>query len=230
MWAVRSAARNNQKPMNTVIRVLAAWSVFFGTCQQGPTQNQKPPNITPKVVLIPGARDPSQGETETPLATYTPAEKYDPRRDPAADLAGARAEALRTHRNVILEVGNEECVPCHAMDEFFRGSPDLEVLLEQNYVLVKVNVSEASENRNFILRFPRIASYPHLFFLDSDGKLIYSQSTKSLKNGKSYNLKRFEDALKRFAPKVQSATRQYLTLPYNAHKIGKLNYAGVAHW
>jgi thiol:disulfide interchange protein len=137
-------------------------------------------------------------------STYAPPEKYEPGRDPGKDLASAATEAKNSNRHVFVVVGGEWCMWCHIMDEFFRDHPVLQSLREKNYVLMKLNMSRENENRAFLSRYPKIHGYPHIFILDTDGKLIQSQATNELEDGKSYNAKRFKKFLEKFAPKTSA--------------------------
>jgi thiol:disulfide interchange protein len=132
---------------------------------------------------------------------YTAPDKYDPKRDPEKDLAAAEAEAKTSHRNIIVIVGGDWCSWCHIMDDFFHEHRDVTALREKNYVLMKLNMSRENENRAFLSRYPKIHGYPHIFILDADGKLVQSQPTNVLEDGRSYNVKRFKKFLEEFAPK-----------------------------
>jgi thiol:disulfide interchange protein len=143
------------------------------------------------------------GAQEAGAATqYRTPVKYDPGGDPEKDLAEAIAEAKRSHRNILIEVGGEWCSWCHIMDDFFRAHVDLLSLRENNYVLLKVNMSRENENKAFLSRFPLIHGYPHILVLDADGHLIRSQETSALEDGRSYHVKRFTKFLTEFAPKT----------------------------
>lgn len=131
----------------------------------------------------------------------TLADGYDPRRDPDKDLAAASAEAKQLNKNIFVVVGGEWCSWCHTLDRFFREHADLAALRDKNYVTMKVSMSQENPNRAFLSRFPRIHGYPHIFILDAQGKLIQSQSTNELEDGRSYNANRFKAFLEKFAPK-----------------------------
>src|SRR5215510_14542112 len=73
---------------------------------------------------------------------YAPVTKYDPKRDAAQDIRDAAAEAKRTNRRVLLEVGGEWCSWCHHMDDFFQAHADLTALRDKSFVMVKINFSE----------------------------------------------------------------------------------------
>lgn len=134
-------------------------------------------------------------------STYAAPDKYDPRRDPEKDLAAAAAEAKTSNRNIIVIVGGDWCSWCHIMDDFFHEHRDVTALREKNFVLMKLNMSRENENRAFLSRYPKIHGYPHIFILDADGKLVQSQPTNVLEDGRTYNAKRFKKFLEEFAPK-----------------------------
>jgi thiol:disulfide interchange protein len=145
---------------------------------------------------------PRQQSETVPASSYTPPVKYEPGRDPEKDLASAAAEAKSSMRNIFVVVGGEWCVWCHIMDDFFRNHPDLKSLRDKNYVVMKLNMSRENENRAFLSRYPKIHGYPHIFILDADGKLVQSQATNELEDGRSYNAKRFQKFLEKFGPKT----------------------------
>lgn len=107
-------------------------------------------------------------------------EKFDPRRDPAKDLADAIVNATKTNKRIILDVGGEWCGWCVEMDEYFLRNPALLKVRDRNFVWVKVNMSEENENESFLAKYPTIGAYPHLFVLESDGALLASQETSEL--------------------------------------------------
>jgi len=138
---------------------------------------------------------------------YVPVDRYDPARDAQKDIDAAVVEAKRTGKRVLVEVGGEWCSWCHTMDRFLEDHPDLQALLDQNYILVKVNYSEENLNERLVSQYPPIPGYPHLFVLDPNGKLLHSQDTSALEEGKSYNLARFLAFLRQWAPPAKKETK-----------------------
>jgi thioredoxin-related protein len=133
-------------------------------------------------------------------AQYMPVVKYDPKRDADKDIRTAVAEAERTGKRVLLEVGGEWCSWCHILDRYFDANPKLTELRDRNYITTKINFSEDNQNEKVLSRYPRIQGYPHIFVLDSNGKLLQSQNTAELEEGESYNLDRFRAFLNKWAP------------------------------
>lgn len=133
-----------------------------------------------------------------PLAA---APAYDPKADPAADLAKAVAKARGANKNILIEVGGEWCSWCHRMHAFFDNNAPLREYRDNNYVVIQVNFSEENKNEKFLSQYPKIEGYPHIFVLDSSGKLLHSQNTGDLEQGKGYDLEKFTAFLRQWAPR-----------------------------
>jgi len=128
-------------------------------------------------------------------------DKYDPARNAGADLAETSRLAKQSGKRILLEVGGNWCGWCRALDKFIHGTPAVARALRDNYIIMKANMSEENRNEQFLGQFPKIKGYPHIFVLDEDGKLLHSQDTGALEEGKSYNEKVFLEFLNRWAPK-----------------------------
>ena len=124
---------------------------------------------------------------------------YDATRDPSRDLQDAMAQATKTNRRILIEVGGDWCVYCGIMDATFDGHPELRKELTDHYVLLKVNYSKENPNDTFLSRYPAISDYPHFFVLDSKGTLVRSQPTHSFEHKKTYNAGKIDDFLKKYS-------------------------------
>jgi thioredoxin-related protein len=138
---------------------------------------------------------------------YVPVHTYDPARNADQDIKDAVAEAGRTGKRVLLEVGGDWCIWCHHMDDFFEKYPELLALREKNFIMVKINFSDENKNEQVLSRYPPVKGYPHIFVLERDGKLLQSQDTGKLEEGKSYNLDKFTAFLKEWSPPERESAR-----------------------
>ena len=154
------------------------------------------------LLTVAGAQEQKKKEfTQLDTALVVAVEtKFDPSRNAEQDIQNAILEAKRTGKRIILDVGGEWCGWCKALDRFFDEHADLATYRAKNYVWLKINYSPENENKEVLSRYPEIKGYPHLFVLGEDGKLLHSQSTSPLEEGKSYNLGRMFDFLKKWAP------------------------------
>ncbi len=126
-------------------------------------------------------------------------EKFDPARNPETDLQATIAKAQKENKRIILDVGGEWCGWCRVMDFFLLQNDDLSKLRDENYIWLKINMSEENENKEFLAKYPEIKGYPHLFVLEKDGTLLKSKDTSEIEQEKSYNLQKFTDFLKEYA-------------------------------
>jgi thiol:disulfide interchange protein len=126
---------------------------------------------------------------------------FDPGRDAAKDIEQAVAEAGRTGKRVLVDVGGNWCVWCREMESFLETHDDLRSLRDRYFVTVKVNWSPENKNEAVLSKYPKIPGYPHFFVLDGTGRLLHSQNTGELEDGKkSYDLEKFTAFLKEWAP------------------------------
>jgi hypothetical protein len=112
---------------------------------------------------------------------------FDPSRDAARDLDAALSIARATRRRLLVEVGGEWSTWCRILDRFFAAQPELKRIRDANFVLLKVNFSRENQNAAFLVRWPKVADYPHFFVLDADGRLLHSQDSAALESGMDYN-------------------------------------------
>jgi thiol:disulfide interchange protein len=142
-------------------------------------------------------------QSDTPATKAKPAQSklFDPERNAAKDIEAAVAEAARTGRRVLVDVGGNWCPWCHEMERFIDAHGDLHALRDRNYVTVRVNWSPENKNEAVLSKYPKIPGYPHLFVLDKNGTLLHSQDTSQIEDGKtSYNLEKFAAFLTQWAP------------------------------
>ncbi len=131
-------------------------------------------------------------------------EKFDPARDAAADIASAIKVASKSGKNILLDVGGEWCIWCHKLDKFFQDNKDVSEFLHANFLVVKVNYSKENKNEKVLSAYPAIKGYPHLFVLDSNGKLLHSQDTGALESGDHHDHDKVLNFLKSWTPKSKS--------------------------
>jgi thioredoxin-related protein len=135
--------------------------------------------------------------------SYQPVTKFDPARDAARDITAAVNEAGRSGKNVILDVGGDWCIWCRRLDQFFEQNKDVSNYMHENYVVVKVNWSEANKNEAVLSSYPKIPGYPHLFVLDAQGNLLHSQDTGLLESGDHHDRDKIMEFLRQWAPRGQ---------------------------
>jgi len=112
---------------------------------------------------------------------------YDYKSDPFSDANAALALAKATNRQVLIEIGGNWCTWCHKMDAFLAKNQDVYQALHSQYVVLKVSVSDANKNEEFMSSLPRVQGYPHMYLSTSGGELILSKDTAELVSGNKYS-------------------------------------------
>ncbi|HQZ95764.1 MAG TPA: thioredoxin family protein [Pyrinomonadaceae bacterium] len=153
------------------------------------------------------SQDPGPKKPAKKAVAVIPREKFDPKRDPNADLASAVESASKNGKRIILDVGGEWCGWCVLLDKYLYQTSSLRKLRDTNFIWVKINMSEENENEAFLASYPEIQGYPHLFVLDETGKLLHSQDTSVLEKGNGYDLPKFTAFLKKWAPKGEKTLK-----------------------
>jgi len=126
---------------------------------------------------------------------------YDPARDPAEDMKQAIVIAQNENKRIMLELGGNWCIWCKYMDDFYATHSEILQYRVENYVLVKINVSEENMNEEFLSQYPEAAGYPHIYILNADGTFLHSQNTAELEDGAdSYVPEVFMTFLQKWAP------------------------------
>jgi|SRR6185295_2667784 len=126
---------------------------------------------------------------------------YDKARDPAADLKAAVAQARQENKRILLEVGGEWCIYCRLLNKVIHDDERLTRRLHEDFVVIKVNFSPDVPNEAFLSQYPKIPSYPHIFVVDVDGKLLLSQTPDEFMNGDQYVPDLILAFLEKWAPK-----------------------------
>ena len=115
---------------------------------------------------------------------------YDPNRDPFADGRRAIINAQTTHRRILIELGGNWCAWCKKMDRFINKNKKIKKKLYENFVVLKVNVSDENDNHEFLSS--------HFFVSKSDGSVLHSKDTAELLENGQYSERRFLEFIERW--------------------------------
>ena len=141
-------------------------------------------------------------------APYIPVHKFDSKRNAAADVRGAIAEALKTGQRIIVDVGGDWCQYCRQMDQLFLEHPELLEFRERNFITVAVYYGSDKKNEQVLSHYPRVKGIPHFFVLEKDGSVLHSQHLIELRQGGRYSPEKMKDFLTKWAPAhTENATK-----------------------
>ena len=105
---------------------------------------------------------------------------YDPKRSPFKDGRAALELAEKTNRRVMIEVGGNWCVYCEIFERYLHKNADIAKAFFSTFVLLKVNVSDDNNNREFLSNFTRVNGYPYIYITENNGKVVYANDMREM--------------------------------------------------
>jgi hypothetical protein len=146
---------------------------------EAPTRPTRPEDSVPDEKPI------ASDEKSSP--NFYTVEHYGEDRNVEEDLKMTIARATTEKKRILLQVGGEWCGWCKLLTGFIEKNDPIRTSLGKNFLLMKVTYTKNQPNEAFLSQYPKIAGYPHLFVLDSDGRLLHSLDTSTLEEGNGYN-------------------------------------------
>lgn len=117
---------------------------------------------------------------------------YHPKANAEKEIALAIKQAKAENKHVLIQAGGNWCSWCLEFNRFTHADFQLDSLLKTNYVVCHLNYSE--ENKNYATfkkyGFPVRFGFPVFLILDGDGKLLHTQNSAYLEEGKGYSKQR----------------------------------------
>jgi thiol-disulfide isomerase/thioredoxin len=114
---------------------------------------------------------------------------YDTRADAKQDIAGALHNARTQRKHVLLIMGANWCIWCRRLHATMENDPALARILKEKFIVVNVDVNQRDgkmRNLDVNARYgdPIRFGLPVLLVLDADGRLLVTQETGALEDGK----------------------------------------------
>ncbi len=137
---------------------------------------------------------------------------YDTQADPAKDLAVALKKAATNGKHIFIKVGGNWCPWCIKFHKFVEENKALDSLVKANYEMILVNYSQENENIAFLSQynFPQRFGYPVFLFLDAKGKLLHTQDSEYLEEGKNYSEEKVTRMFRMWSPvTIKQAAEKY---------------------
>ena len=118
-------------------------------------------------------------------------EIYNTSADAMADIKSAITLAKETDRHVFIKIGGNWCGWCKMYAKFTKADKDIMRVMEDDYVFVLVNWSTENKNPDAMsyLGNPERFGFPVFVIIDGDGKVLHTQDSALLEQGKGYNKK-----------------------------------------
>ncbi len=114
---------------------------------------------------------------------------YNPAEDAEAGISKAVKEAKTQGKNVFVQIGGNWCIWCARFNDFVKTDKSIDSLVNANYVVYHMNYSEENTNPKLLAKygFPQRFGFPVFLVLDGSGKLLHTQISSYLEEGKGYS-------------------------------------------
>jgi len=112
---------------------------------------------------------------------------YKPDEKAEAEITNAVSEAKKSGKQVLIQIGGNWCIWCARFHEFVTKDPQLDSLMNANYVVYHLNYSKENYNVKILTKynFPQRFGFPVFLILDSEGSLLHTQNSWYLEDGKT---------------------------------------------
>ena len=129
---------------------------------------------------------------------------YNDKENAEAKIAELVKIAQAENKNIILQAGGNWCIWCLRFNQFVQTTPELKNMVDENYLYYHLNYSPENKNEKVFAKYdhPGVKfGYPVFVVLDKNGKMIHTQDSAILEEGKGYSVEKVKAFLQEWAPK-----------------------------
>lgn len=111
---------------------------------------------------------------------------YLPEENAEQGIANAVKQAKAEGKHVFIQIGGNWCIWCARFNEFITNDKQIDSLVKADYVVYHMNYSKENYNAKLLAKygFPQRFGFPVFLILDANGKLIHTQNSGYLEDGK----------------------------------------------
>lgn len=150
------------------------------------------------VVIITGFQTLNAQETKDPKKIYNP------EANAKEDISKAVQKAKAEGKHVFVQIGGNWCPWCILFHGFINEDAGISKYIADHYVFTLLNYSKENKNIELLTKYqnPGRLGYPVFLILDGKGKLIHTQDSGLLEEGKGYNKAKVMTFLKNWTPEA----------------------------
>lgn len=105
-------------------------------------------------------------------------------------------QAKAENKNIILQAGGNWCIWCLRFNNFVQTTPELKEIVDKNYLYYHLNYSPENKNAKVFAQYDNPGEkfgYPVFIVLDQNGKMIHTQDSAVLEEGKGYSKEKVKE-------------------------------------
>lgn len=134
------------------------------------------------------------------------AKLYNPAANAAKDIQAAIQQAKQQKKHVLIQAGGNWCSWCIKFNTFTTTDKQIDSLIKANYIVYHLNYSPENHNAAVMKKygFPQRFGFPVFLVLDASGKLVHTQNSAYLEEGKGYSKRLVMEFLRHWTPAALS--------------------------
>lgn len=127
---------------------------------------------------------------------------YKPDADAKTEIDQAIETAKAENKHVFLQIGGNWCPWCVKFHRFVTADQEINALVNDNFVVVKVNHSKENRNLDVLagLDYPQRFGFPVFVILDGKGNRIHTQNSAYLEENDGYSKEKVKGFFKQWTP------------------------------
>lgn len=121
---------------------------------------------------------------------------YNAAENAEARIAELVKQAKAENKNIILQAGGNWCIWCLRFNNFVQTTPELKDIVDENYLYYHLNYSPENKNEKVFAKYDNPGAkfgYPVFIVLDQNGKMIHTQDSAVLEEGKGYSIQKVKE-------------------------------------
>ena len=129
---------------------------------------------------------------------------YNDKENAETKIAELVKQAQAENKNIILQAGGNWCIWCLRFNQFVQTTPELKNVVDENYLYYHLNYSPENKNEKVFAKYGNPGEkfgYPVFVVLDKNGKMIHTQDSAVLEEGKGYSIEKVKAFFTDWAPK-----------------------------
>ena len=112
-------------------------------------------------------------------------------------------QAKKENKNIMIQAGGNWCIWCLRFNQYVQSTPELKEIVDQNYLYYHLNYSPENKNEKVFAQYNNPGAkfgYPVFIVLDQNGKMIHTQDSAVLEEGKGYSLEKTKSFFLKYVP------------------------------
>ena len=112
-------------------------------------------------------------------------------------------QAKKENKNIMIQAGGNWCIWCLRFNQYVQSTPELKEIVDQNYLYYHLNYSPENKNEKVFAQYDNPGAkfgYPVFIVLDQNGKMIHTQDSAVLEEGKGYSLEKTKAFFMKYIP------------------------------